>query len=73
MKHGYYYVPSDCSNPDTKCQLQMVLHGGGMDAQTFAPIFAPYAAANNVILLVPQANGSWENNGTIGSTPEEDE
>lgn len=44
-----------------------------MNAQTFGPTFAPYAAANNVILIVPQANGSWENSGTIGSDPSSDD
>jgi hypothetical protein len=40
-----------------------------MNTQTFGPIFAPYAAANDVILILPQANGSWEYSGTIGSDP----
>jgi len=43
-----------------------------MNAQTFGPVFGPYAAANDVILIVPQANGSWEYDGTIGSDPASD-
>jgi len=49
------------------------MHGGGMNAESFGPIFGPYAAANNVILIVPQAEGGWEELNTIGSTPEDDD
>lgn len=49
-----------------------MLHGGGMNANVFGPQFGPYASANDVILIVPQAVGSWESVGTIGSTPETD-
>jgi hypothetical protein len=40
-----------------------------MNAQNFGPIWGPYAAANNIILILPQANGSWELTETIGSDP----
>jgi hypothetical protein len=43
-----------------------------MNTQTFGPLFAPFAAANDVILILPQANGSWEYSGTIGSDPTSD-
>lgn len=44
-----------------------------MNAQTFGPLFGQYAAANDVILILPQAQGSWENLETIGSDPTNDD
>lgn len=43
-----------------------------MNAATFGPQFGTYAAANNVIMIHPQAAGSWELNETIGSDPTND-
>ena len=73
LQYGFYYVPTACENTQSSCQLQLVMHGGGMNAESFGPIFGPYAAANNVILIVPQAEGGWEELETIGSTPEDDD
>lgn len=72
MDDGFYYVPNRCQAVDSECQLQLWLHGGSMDTQIFGPIVGPYAAANDIIVIFPQAVGSWESVGTIGSDPSTD-
>jgi hypothetical protein len=44
-----------------------------MNAQSFGPLFGQYAAANDIVLIVPQAQHSWENLNTIGSDPTNDD
>ena len=50
---GFYYFPDACKTKE--CQFQLTIHGCGMSAEEFAVGFGNYAAANDIILVLPQA------------------
>jgi hypothetical protein len=50
---GFYYFPDACKTKE--CQFQLTIHGCGMSAEEFAVSFGNYAAANDIIMVLPQA------------------
>lgn len=48
------------------------MHGNGMKAEDMGIIFAPYAEANNVVMVFPQAIGGWNAAGTVDSEASDD-
>jgi len=54
---GFYYFPNACQTKE--CQFQLTIHGCGMSAEEFAVSFGNYAAANDIILVLPQATNCF--------------
>lgn len=63
---GFYYVPDACKTKS--CQFQLTIHGCGMSAEGFATSFGNYAAANDIILVLPQATNCF-----MGDVGDDDE
>jgi len=78
---GYYYVPNECSDANSKCRLHVYFHGCTMSAEVVGTQFIELsgllemADANNIVLLLPQlkadastgnAYGCWNWNGYLG-------
>ncbi|XP_078493381.1 poly(3-hydroxybutyrate) depolymerase-like [Ciona intestinalis] len=77
---SYVYVPSECENEYIVCRLHVVLHGCTQGASTIGDVFVSNAgyneigAANNIIMLYPQAKiledinpyGCWDWIGDTG-------
>jgi fructose-1,6-bisphosphatase len=42
-----------------ECQFQLTIHGCGGSADELAVVFGNYAAANDIILVLPQATGCF--------------
>ena len=54
---GFYYFPDACK--EKSCQFQLTIHGCGMSAEEFSTSFGNYAAANDIILVLPQASNCF--------------
>ena len=67
--YGYVYYPYKCYDGSTKCKVHMYLHGCTQTVDgpwlAFDEIYyggwLEYAAANDLIMLMPQARNHWFN------------
>lgn len=72
---GYAYVPTACMSGTALCSLHVLIHGCGQCAlwpgvnvsMALHAGYAPYADANNMVLLFPQSGGYLERNGSAPS------
>lgn len=66
---GYIYYPNKCYDGSEDCKVHMYIHGCGetVDSpwfswtEVFYKGYFEYAASNNIILLMPQTQGTWLN------------
>jgi len=60
---GIAYYPKTCIAKDrkTKCKFMLVLHGTDSTMEVFLENFAPMAADNDVILVIPMVVSAWDN------------
>jgi hypothetical protein len=66
---GYLYYPHQCTDGSRNCKVHMYLHGCGQTVDSlymswkeiFNGGYLEYAAANDLILLMPQTQGTWFN------------
>lgn len=54
---GKYYFPDACLTK--QCQFQLTIHGCGGSADDIAEVFGNYAAANDIVMVFPQATGCY--------------
>ena len=52
-----YYFPNACLTK--QCQFQLTIHGCGGEADDIAVVFGNYAAANDIVMVFPQATGCY--------------
>lgn len=57
LEYGFYYVPEYCSK--NSCNLHMFFHGCMQPAESTLELYAPWAAANNIVIIAPQADICW--------------
>jgi hypothetical protein len=70
MRWGFYYYPKGCIGEKVHCPLQLVIHGCNLNTErSMVPYFAPFASANNVVMVFPQALECWDNTGLTRQGP----
>ena len=57
LQWGFYYLPNACKTK--QCQFQLTIHGCSQSAEEFAYDFGNYAAANDIIMVLPQAENCF--------------